>query len=301
MGEQTTEVPERELEIVHPPDNGLELNQAKFDAILRFSEQTEKVGRALDNIRKFALGRALPGDWVQHGENINPTGPGADRILSALGLMGVEATFTNWRYWKDTGTDKNGEWFVWWYEADVQIGGLRVEKVQGRAGSRDKFFGYKSGAWKDLADVKETDIRIAARRGVIKEAVKLALGLRSIPASSAASLGLNATSIKKVEFGQDGESAQTAAPAGTVVGIKDVKAFKGKNKKTGNDYVRYDVIDDKDAKYSTFDEKLAEQGRIAKETGAKVKLDYAVGKFGNELKAIHETATAGDGGEAEPA
>lgn len=284
--DQLPEVKDRELEVV--PESTVELNQDKFDAIVRFAENTEKAGRALDAIRKFVLGRALPGDWVRHGDNINPTGPGADRILSALGLMGVSASFTNWRYWKDSGTDKNGEWLVWWYEADVEIGGLRIEKVQGRAGSRDKFFGYKDHAWKDIADVKETDIRMAARRGVIKDAVKTALGLRSIPASSAATLGLDQTKIKAVEFGKEGETKVDAAPAGTPVKIVDVKAFKGTNKKTGKDFVRYEVYDNKGAKYSTFDEKLAATARAYKDQAVWALLEYAVGKFGNDLTAVKD-------------
>ena len=58
----------------------------------------------------------------------------------------------------------------------IDIGDIRNRL--GRAGSRDKFFGYAHGAYKDLGDVKESDIRMAARRGVIKEGIKMAqLGL----------------------------------------------------------------------------------------------------------------------------
>src|SRR3990167_3084842 len=110
------EVVETGIEIV--PERGIDLNTDKFKAIMQFSEQTEKIGRALDNIRKFVLARALPGDWVRHGDNLNLTGPASERVLSALGLMGVEASFMNWRYWKDTGTVKIGDYFVWYYEAD---------------------------------------------------------------------------------------------------------------------------------------------------------------------------------------
>lgn len=250
---------------VHVPQGGvalLDANQTKFEAIIRFAEQTEKIGRALDNIRTFVLKRAFPGDWLRFGDKIEMSGAACERILSALGMSGVEASFTNWRYWKDTGNDKNGEWFVWFYEADVRIGGLLLEKVQGRAGSRDKFFGYARGAFKDLADVKESDIRMAARRGVIKEGVKVALGLRNVPYDAAQSLGLDPKKIKTVEFGSNddkshAEATKTDKDGGLRGVLKEAKPVrKGKNKKTGAEWVIYAATLDSGAVAETFDEKL---------------------------------------------
>jgi hypothetical protein len=285
--ENLPELAETELDIVTP--TGVELNQNKFQAIMQFAEQTEKIGRALDSIRKFTLNRALPGDWVRHGDNLNLSGPAAERVISALALMGVSASFTNWRYWKDTGTDKNGEWFVWFYEADVQIGGLLLEKVQGRAGSRDQFFGYAHGAWKDLADVKESDIRMAARRGVIKEGVKVALGLRSIPVDAAESLGLDPKKIKTVDYAA-GAKAPAAAKAGTPLLIVDIKQQKGTNKESGKPWIKFLITDEKKAVYTTFSETLATQAKKLQDAGKKVIFDFTVSKFGNELKAIIEAS-----------
>lgn len=272
--DQQPEVVDKSLDVV-PTQAGLELNQSKFDAMIRFAEQADKIGRTLDTIRKFVLNRALPGDWVQHGDNINLSGPGAERVLSALGLMNIEASFTKWTYWKDTGTDKLGDWFVWWYEADVQIGGLRYEKVQGRAGSRDQFFGFAHGAWKDLSDVKETDIRMAARRSVIKDGIKLALGLRSIPAGSAASLGLDVTKIKKVEYKNAG-AGKTSGPApekaGTALGVKAVTTRN--TKKDGTGKTVYVIEDDKGAKYDTFSETTAKLAKALKESNTKAIFDW---------------------------
>ena len=288
MNEQPEAV-ESEMEVV-AQTRTMELNQSKFDAMIKFAEQADKIGRTLDTIRSFVLKRALPGDWVQHGNNINLSGPGAERVLSALGLMNIESSFTNWKYWKDTGTDKLGDYYVWWYEADVQIGGLRYEKVQGRAGSRDQFFGYAHGAWKDLSDVKETDIRMAARRGVIKDGIKLALGLRSIPVESAGTLGIDVKVIKKVEYGGGGGTSAAAAPSalGTALLVKNV-IERTINKKDGTKSIVFVIEDEKGTKYETFSESIAAAAKDMKTAGKKALFGFtANGKFAPKLNTITE-------------
>lgn len=289
--DQLTETVEADVEVSPLTTN--ELNVNKFQAIMQFSEQTEKIGRALDNIRKFTLSRALPGDWVRHGDNLNLSGPGAERILSALGLMGISSSFTGWKYWKDTGMDKLGDYYVWYYEATVQIGGLTIEKVQGRAGSRDKFFGYAHGAFKDLSEVKESDIRMAARRGVIKDGVKLALGLRSIPAESAAALGLDPSKIKSVEFGSGGNSQASSAPAakaGTPLKVKAV-IERTINKKDGTKSIVYVIEDENGTKYETFSDTIAKAAKGYKEAGVKAIFDHEPAKdprYAPKLKSMSE-------------
>lgn len=287
------------LEVIAPD---VELNRDKLNALIEFAERADKLGTALDNIRKFVLKRALPGDWVQHGDNLNLTGPGAERVLMSLGLTGqIKVSLTGWKYWKDTGTDKNGEWFVWWYEADAEIGGLRIEKVQGRAGSRDKFFGFEHGKWKDLADVKEADIRMAARRGVMKEVVKVALGLRSIPASSAAELGFDTSKIKKVEYGGGGgggskEPQKPAAKPDEPVKIKHVgqRKFKGKDDEEKTVFV---VEDERGAKYETYSESIAKNAKMFQTAGTLVLIDSEPNKnpkFPGKLKGLKEAPQPAD-------
>jgi hypothetical protein len=275
-----------------------ELNVGKFAAIQKFAAEAEQIGKALDTVRKFVLGRAFPGDWVRFGDKIEMGGAAADRILSSLGLMGVEASFTHWQSWKDTGTDKNGSWFVWYYKADVRIGGLLLEGIEGRAGSRDRFFGYANGAWKDLSDVKESDIRVAARRGVIKEGIKVALGLRSIPANDEAFLrgiGLDPSKIKTVEFGSGGAGNAGAAPAEakTPLLLKHVGQRKMK-KKDGSEGIVYVIEDEKGAKYETFSEGIAKSATEFWKATKKVLLDWEPnGKYAPKLKAISEADASG--------
>lgn len=264
MSKEGVEVhPNRELEIAP----SIEINNSKFDAIIQFAQQSEKMGRALDSIRKFVLGRAFPGDWVRFGEKLELSGPAAERVVSSLAMMGVPVSFTNWRYWKDTGSDKNGEWYTWWYEADLDVAGLHVEKVQGRAGSRDKFFGFESGQFKDLGDVKEADVRMAARRGVIKEGIKMAMGLRAIPAEHAEMLGLDKSKIKTVEFGSGKSGTSVSGAQDEFVAVVLDVTIK-RQKPAGADgkggYTIYAVKFNNNVTAETFDKKVAEKAKELK-------------------------------------
>lgn len=293
MGDKLPEVVDRELEVAP----SIELNQSKLDALIQFSQQTEKIGKALDRIRTFIMGRALPGDWVQHGDKINVSGPAAERILSSLGLMGVPVTFDGWNYAKDTGTDKNGDWFNWTYWANVEIGGLRLGRIEGRAGSRDIFFGFEYGAWKDLADVKEADIRMAARRGVFKEAIKVALGLRGIPADQAQLLGLDPSKIKKVEYGSKKDGSAVGGAQGDFVDVVADVTVK-RSKKAGADgkggYTIYSIKFATKGVAETFDEKVAQFAKDLKGRKVFARTEAASDpKYAPKLIEIR-TATADD-------
>lgn len=285
--ESTVELdPSRELEIAP----SIKINQAKFDAIIQFAQQSQKMGKALDSIRTFVLGRAFPGDWVRFGDKLELSGPAAERVVSSLAMMGVPVSFTNWKYWKDTGSDKNGEWFTWWYQADVDISGLHVESVQGRASSRDKFFGYEHNAFKDLGDVKEADIRMAARRGVIKEGIKMAMGLRAIPAEHAQSLGLDPSKIKTVEFSSGGntQASAPAAKAGTPLLVKSVNTRNIK-KKDGSTTTVYVITDENGTAYETFSESIAKAAKGYMEAKQKAIFDHEPnGKYAPKLKSMSE-------------
>lgn len=285
--EKAVEVdPSRELEVAP----SIEINQSKFDAIIQFAQQSQKMGKALDSIRTFVLGRAFPGDWVRFGDKLELSGPAAERVVSSLAMMGVPVSFTNWKYWKDTGSDKNGEWFTWWYQADLDVSGLHVEAVQGRASSRDKFFGYEHNAFKDLGDVKEADVRMAARRGVIKEGIKMAMGLRAIPADHAQSLGLDPAKIKTVEFSSAGGKKSDAPPpekAGTPLLVKSVN--QRNTKKDGSGKTVYIIEDEKGVKYDTFSETMAKEAKRLKDAGIKAIFDWeANGQYAPKLLSLSE-------------
>ncbi len=281
------DVPEDVIEAAN-----LDLNQSSFDAIVKFSEQTERIGKALDNTRSFFFKRAFSGDFVSHNSK-TVSGPGAERILSALGLMGVSWSLTNWEKHKDEGEDANGKWYTHWYSAEAQLGNMRPGRLEGRAGSRDKLFGFKGGKWKDLSDVKEPDIQMAARRCVYKELVRIGLGLRNIPIDDAVAMGLDAKKIAKIEFGSEGNTNTGAAPAaaGTALLIKNVIERKITKKDGSGTSLVYVIEDENGTKYETFSESVANAAKDLHTAGKKALFAFSPSanpKFAPKLNSISE-------------
>lgn len=266
------------------------LNHGMVQAIEALAANSDKLAAAHDKIRTLILTRAFPGDFVRFGDKVELGGPGAERIRAFVGI-----SLTGWKDSKDSWTDKHGDAYTWWYKADARLGTQVIEGVEGRASSRDKFFGFENGAWKELQDVKEADIRTAARRCVIKEAVKLMLGIRGLPNDPAflKSIGLDPAKIKAVEFAGRGEKKVPAAPAGTAVVLDRTEAFHGKFKsgaKKDKSYTKLYAYSG-DVKYGFFIEcdgkpenvELTKKVMEAKDKKAQVVPVFTADNFGNTL------------------
>ncbi len=261
----------------------------RFNALEDIANRIEAAGENLKKIRAVCMKMAFPGDWVQFGTDeegkLELDGPGADRIRPLLGI-----SLRNWNAWRESWTDSNGKAYTWYYEADVyHQGRLIAEKVLGRASSRNKFFGYANGAWKDLADVPEHDIRIAANRSVNKEAVKAALGIRAIPRAYAIEiLGLDPKKIKKVKFDNAKTSGDKGGDAGKKVEVvaKVVKIGQKKAGKNKDKTVYVIGIDSKDyPSVETFSETDAKSAKSLIDKPAKMMLQLN-GRWAPKLLSI---------------
>lgn len=164
----------------------------------RFVAAKQKIWTAI-------LKLAKDGDWVvfESEDKNSPTGKrasvclsgaGADRIASSIGI-----SFSNWKEKKETGEDKKGAFYRYWFEADCSWGG-RTVKVMGRAGSRDKFFGMAYGQLKEISDIDESNIKMAAFHNCLKEGVKIILGLRNIPISDFEKAGIKLNYARRFAF-----------------------------------------------------------------------------------------------------
>src|SRR5579883_2832491 len=111
------EIAERELDVVP----SIEINTHAVDQMIAVSKKLPQMAEAVKAIREYGLKATLPGDFARFGDKVELTGPGAERVLSAIGQAGVSMSFTGWNYAKDTGTDKNGDYYYWWYSAHVEI------------------------------------------------------------------------------------------------------------------------------------------------------------------------------------
>lgn len=289
------ETAEQEKEIINAP---VPVNEDKIDALIAAAEKIDALGKALDKFRTFVLQRALPGDWVSFKEKgsdeetLELIGAATDRIAAALGV-----SFVDWRDYKESGNDEKGAWYIWYYECTTTWQGRRIERVTGRAGSRDRFFGMAHGALKPLADVNEGDIRTAARRNCMKEGVKLMLGLRRIPKSAAAKMGLDVSKVRSVEFTK-GDKVPPKEGAAVTIADVTTKKLKYKNgPKAGQEFLKYIVKDSTGFECSTLSEKVAELARIVKDNGERVILGTKKTDFGYDLLEV-KTAPQGPDAEA---
>ena len=236
------------------------LSDDRIDALVALAERIPQLEKAQKAIFGYILRIALPGDWVAFTEQdgtkkVELSGPGAERVASQVGI-----SFIDWKEpKKQTGTDSNGPWYSWWYECTAKFGQKRYEMIQGRAGTRDLFFGKAKGEWKNAEDVKEDDLKTAARRACIKEGVKLVLGLRRIPLDVALKMGLDVGKVKTVEFDNKAKtlSADQTKPAEDGLVSRDivvatvVKGASGTSAK-GQPWNRWDVTDKEGVRYSLF-------------------------------------------------
>lgn len=282
------------LEPMRPADAATTLTDDKIDAIIRLAHRTAELGAAMDKLQRFVLSRALAGDFVAFGNGndakVELTGAGAMRIARDIGV-----SFSNWQTPKRTdGEDSRGKWFEWEYACDVSLGNRVIERVEGRCGSRDKFFGFANGEWKSVEDVSEANIKTAARRNAMKEGVKLILGLHHIPVSEAARLGLAVEKIKGVSFAnraaEQSAAAQSAGQTGESTETITIEkmTMATKNKKDGSGTFTVFTAHTADGmRYDTFSETLAKKLKDAEGTPVTVRVKAT--RWGKTIEAIVET------------
>jgi hypothetical protein len=272
----------------------------RVDTIIDLANRLEPLGAAMDKLQRFVLSRALTGDFVKFtgddgSETLELVGAAAERVARDIGI-----SFTNWRQPRRlSGEDKHGGWFEWWYQCDVEIGGRRIEAIEGHAGTRDKFFGRAYGEWKALEDIKEADIKVAARRCCMKEAVKTILGLRRLPVQDAERLGLSLDKVKTVSFtgGGGSQGAKEQAARGLVSITKVVKVTEAQKGK----YLITSVHCDDKRKYDTFDAKVKPAAEKYARDGTMVCIGYDIdARFGPQLKRLSVATDADIKAAAEP-
>ena len=198
------EVVEEETELA-PTHTGLiveDMPQSKKSAedILWLAENIEALVTAKKKIVTAMLKMAVPGDWVSFSSDSDPDGSaslgydGAMRIAEPCGI-----SFIDRKVKKIIGRDKEGEWYR--YESEVTcIRGGRQVRTWGRAGSRDVFFGKADGKWKDLSDINEGNVKMAAIHSSMKEGVRILLGITSFPVKDLIQMGVNVDFTKGYKF-----------------------------------------------------------------------------------------------------
>lgn len=274
-GQEVAEVAEL-AEIDTTPDAGGIVpihSKEQVSDLLFFAENVNAIIDAQNKIRMAILRLTQPADWTLFGEKAEIGFAPANRIGSTLGV-----SYVNWSAEKITGTDEKGSWYRWEYQCDA-VHGKRTIRVYGRAGSRDKFFGKAHGELRELHEIDEGNIKMAAMRAAKKEGVKDLFGLHHMDPEELKKYGISLSKAGGHNFkGAD----EKAAEAQTVtVGIADVRMKKGYN------WTKYTVVDTEGVVYSTFSESHAKVAKDAKTSGAKVSITFVSnGKYWPELTGI---------------
>lgn len=218
--------------------------QMSGDAMDNMIQVAEKMGaydKALTTIMNIVMKRTYAGDWVSHSREKDAphlrqaslSGAGCERVAVILGI--------NERGWKEH--EKmildEGKAYGFRYEADFTLG-KRTVHAYGEASTKNKFFGYENGKWKEITDIREDHVRKAAYRECFKDGIRRLLGLRKIPLMKLKELGFNLDLVHYVNFKDAGEATggqnnatpkpagqqQAAAPAAAPAPKKEKEVFE---------------------------------------------------------------------------
>lgn len=258
-----------DLEVMQPEEETREMtlnDDDSMDRVIEVAAKIEAYAKAMDSILNVIIKRSYEGDWVCHAKQDDPPekkkanlgAAAAERIAQFLGIQE-----RNWTHGiKEWSEDK--QHYTWVYEADFGFKGRWVHAV-GKAGTRDKFFGFAHKEWKPLSEVQEDHIKTAAFRACRKEGVRTLFGLRSIPLAKLGLLGYDLTKIAYAGFEEKGKELSGAAlQAGsdgltwrTIQIVKMVRVDGFSKDKAGKPdqskpWTRWDIFDAEGVKFGMF-------------------------------------------------
>ena len=197
---EATEEAELDLPDQTLSDDGI-LEADSMTAMIKVSHKIAEYDKALSAIINFILKRTYAGDWVSHSKHSDPahlrtaslSGSGCERVAVALGI-----SEKNWKeHPMEWSEDRKHYGFK--FEADFTLGGRTVHGF-GEASTRNKFFSFANGSYKELSEIREDHIRKAAMRECQKDGIRRLLGLRKIPLLKLRELGFNIDLVHYVNF-----------------------------------------------------------------------------------------------------
>jgi hypothetical protein len=71
-----------------------------------------------------------------------------------------------------------------------------------------------------------------------------------------------------------------------IASISDIRKQTGTNKKNNKPWTKYVVKSGEGAEYGTFDEKVANTVKEARDAGLKVEITYKSGQYGNDIESV---------------
>lgn len=264
-----------ELTVLDPKDQAILWEQVAANA--------EKMVEAKKKIWKLILTIAKPGDWMvfesRDRRKASIGFAGALRIASMIGI-----SFVDWSKEKVIGKDEKGDFYRYDMECTAVLGNRKV-RVYGRAGSRDKFFGLAGGEFKELHQINEGDIRMAAWHNVQKEGVRSILGLHAIPPEELETAGIKLEGAGSYGFkNKDQKAAETPETKETTIKIGAITQKDGKT--GGKAWKKYTIKAVSGEGYGTFSQTIADTAKDAQIQGLGVKIGYTTNGYGNDILSL---------------
>jgi hypothetical protein len=274
----------KEIEAIIPeietgPQAGglISTSKQSVEDIQFLADNIDKIITAHNKIRLCILKLAQPGDWSKWGDTGEIGFAGANRIGATLGV-----NYTNWSSEKLTGHDDLGDWYRWEMQCDATFRSQTI-RVYGRFGSRDKFLGFDHGKWRELHEINEGNIKIAAMRAAKKEGVKDLFGLHGMDVKFLESNGIKLESAG----GYDHKDRDTKAGEQQAVTVSVEKIMQKSNKPGEKEWTKFTIFDSEGGSFSTFDRKIAEAAKATIGTKQTATIDYTTSKYGNEIVTLN--------------
>ena len=262
-------------------NTGESLTVISTDNLINIANKAEARIEAVKKIKGLSLSVTNYQDWVdQNGKPYLQTS-GGEKIAR---LFGISWTVEEPRTQQD---GDEGHYMVT-YKGVFTLGNASIECI-GTRSSKDGFFKkYEKGTYVDAkyvqgkempaAAIDIGDVVKSAYTNLIGNGITRLLGIRNLTYEDLDESGIDVSKITKVEYKTKVKTPQSkSAPASEstkseaemMIGIKEVTIKTGK-KKDGTEWTKYHIKDTAGVDWTTFDKKIAEEAKKAKESGTGV-------------------------------
>ena len=245
--------------------NGAEaLTTISTDNLINIAYKAEARIEAVKKLKGLSLRVTNYQDWVdQNGKPYLQTS-GGEKIARLFGI--------SWTVGEpQTQQDGNEGHYMVTYKGTFTLGNTSIECI-GTRSSKDGFFKkYKEGKEQAPSTIDIGDVVKSAYTNLIGNGITRLLGIRNLTYDDLAESGIDVSKITKVEYKTKVKTPQSKSdPKNEVdemmIGIKEVTIKTGK-KKDGSEWTKYHIKDTIGGDWTTFDKKIAEEAKKAKESG----------------------------------
>lgn len=250
-------------------------SQDQINELIKFAENITQIIESQNKIRMAILKLTQPADWIVFGKIAELGFAAANRIGSTLGV-----SYCDWSSEKINGSDEKGSWYRWEYQCTASFRGRSI-RVYGRYSSRDKFLGKKDGMFRELYDVDEGNIKMAAMRAAKKEGVKDLFGLHHLDFEHLKKYGIDLSSAG----GHDFKNKDQQVEATQVINekIKDERLEKSGKRKDGSTWNLYKITSESGVELFTFSDTERKKAMEAIKNELVANISYTINDKGSKV------------------